>query len=52
MSPEYRADLELLRDFKKKRKYTHALLKHPDTQGRRFDRTVMSIRCKIFFHIF
>ena len=52
MSPEYRADLELLRDFKKKRKFTRALLRHPDTQGRRFDRTVMSIRCKIFFHIF
>ena len=52
MSPAYRADLELLRDFKKKRKYTRALLRHPDTQGRRFDRTVMSIRCKIYFHIF
>jgi len=52
MPPEYRADLELLRDFKKKRTYTRALLRHPDTQGRRFNRTVMSIRCKIFFHIF
>ena len=52
MSAEYRADLELLRDFKKKRKFTRQLLRHPDTQGRRFDRTVMSIRCKIFFHIF
>ena len=52
MSPEARADLELLRDFKKSRKATAALLRHPDTQGRRFDRTVMSIRCKIFFHIF
>lgn len=52
MTPAYRADLELLRDFKKKRKFTRQLLRHPDTQGRRFDRTVMSIRCKIFFHIF
>jgi rhamnosyltransferase len=52
MPEEYRADLELLRDFKKKRKFTRQLLRHPDTQGRRFDRTVMSIRCKIFFHIF
>lgn len=52
MPRQYREDLELLRDFKKKRKYTRALLRHPDTQGRRFDRTVMSIRCKIFFHIF
>lgn len=52
MPPTYRADLELLRDFKKSRKLTRSLLQHPDTQGRRFDRTVMSIRCKIFFHIF
>lgn len=52
MTPESKEDLELLRDFKKSRKLTGKLLKHPDTQGKRFDRTVMSIRCKIFFHIF
>ena len=52
MTPEYRADLELLRDFKKQRKFTRALLRHPDTQGRLTDRTALSIRCKIFFHIF
>lgn len=50
--PEYKADILLLRDFKKSWKNTHLLLKHPDTQGRMLDRTVMSIRCKIFFHIF
>ena len=52
MTPEYREDLELLRNFKKSRKLTGQLLKHPDTQGKRFDRTVISIRCKIFCHIF
>jgi len=52
MPPEYKADMELLRDFKKKRKLTRRLLRHPDTQGKTFDRTVLSIRCKIFFHIF
>jgi len=50
--PEYKDDLLLLQDFKESRKNTHRLLKHPDTQGRALDRTVMSIRCKIFFHIF
>lgn len=49
---QYREDILLLRDFKKSRSNTHRLLKHPDTQGRALDRTVMSIRCKIFFHIF
>lgn len=48
----YRQDILLLRDFKKSRSNTRRLLKHPDTQGRALDRTVMSIRCKIFFHIF
>lgn len=50
--PEYKDDLELLRDFKKNRKLTRKLLKHPDTQGPALNRTVLSIRCKIFFHIF
>lgn len=50
--PEYKGDLELLRDFKKSRKLTRKLLKHPDTQGPALNRTVLSIRCKIFFHIF
>lgn len=50
--PAYRDDILLLRDFKKSRKLTHQLLKHPDTQGKSLSRTVMSIRSKIFFHIF
>lgn len=49
---EYRKDLELLRDFKKSMRGTYRLLRHPDSQGRLSDRTVMSIRCKILFHIF
>ena len=49
---EYRADIELLRDFKKSWRGTWKLLRHPDSQGRLLDRTVMSIRCKILFHIF
>lgn len=49
---EYRKDLELLRDFKKSMRGTCRLLRHPDSQGRLLDRTVLSIRCKILFHIF
>lgn len=49
---EYRSDMELLRDFKKSWSGTVKLLQHPDSQGRLLDRTVMSIRCKILFHIF
>jgi len=50
--PEYLADMELLRDFKRNWRNTRALLKHPDTQGRLNDRTVLSIRSKIFFRLF
>ena len=51
-SPAYYRDLCLLRDFKKSGKDTRALLRHPDTQGKRFGRTTMSIRCKIRLHLF
>lgn len=50
--PQFLADLILLRDFKKSRKNTRLLLHHPDTRGPLTDRTVLSIRCKIFFHLF
>lgn len=50
--PEFLQDLILLRDFKKSRKNTRLLLRHPDTQGPLTDRTVLSIRCKIFFRLF
>ena len=50
--PEYLKDITLLRDFKKSRSATRMLLRHPDTQGSLTDRTVLSIRCKIFFHLF
>ena len=49
---EYVQDLELLRDFKKSWKNTIQLLKHPDSKNSLFDRTTLSIRCKILFHIF
>lgn len=49
---EYRADAELLRDFKKSWGKTVALLRHPDSQGRLLDRTALSIRCKILFRLF
>lgn len=45
-------DLKLLRDFKNSWRATIQLLKHPDTQGNPFDRTVMSIRSKILLHVF
>ncbi len=50
--PEFLEDIRLLRDFKKSRKNTRKLLRHPDTQGSLKDRTVLSIRSKIFFHLF
>lgn len=50
--PQYREDLALLRDFKKSFGKTLKLLAHPDTKGSLTDRTVLSIRCKILFHIF
>lgn len=49
---EYTKDLELLRDFKNSFGETLELLRHPDTKGNPFDRTVMSIRSKILFHVF
>ena len=49
---QYRDDIRLLRDFKKSRKETMKLLRHPDTQGPLLDRTVLSIRSKIFFRLF
>lgn len=52
MHPEFLKDITLLRDFKKSRSATRMLLRHPDTQGPLTDRTVLSIRCKIFFHLF
>lgn len=52
LHPEYLEDLLLLRDFKKSRTKTRQLLRHPDTQGPLTDRTVLSIRCKIFFRLF
>lgn len=45
-------DLELLRDFKKNYANTFRLLHHPDSKDKITDRTTMSIRCKILFHIF
>lgn len=50
--PEYKDDILLLRDFKKSRALTNALLRHRDTQGSLKDRTVLSIRSKIFFRLF
>ena len=49
---EYLPDLILLRDFKNSRRNTHKLLRHKDTHDKAFDRTTMSIRSKIFFHVF
>lgn len=49
---KYKEDILLLRDFKKSRKATAKLLRHPDTQGPLLDRTVLSIRSKIFFRLF
>lgn len=48
---QYKADLELLRDFKKSYKKTFELLAHPDTKDE-WNRTTLSIRCKILFHVF
>lgn len=52
LHPQYREDVLLLRDFKKSFANTLRLLKHPDSKGSLLDRTVLSIRCKILFHIF
>lgn len=48
----YIEDILLLRDFKKKLYYTRKLLRHKDTKDKPFDRTTLSIRSKIFFHLF
>lgn len=50
--PEYKRDIELVRDFKNSWGDTMQLLKHPDTKGNLLDRTVMSIRSKILLHVF
>ena len=49
---KYKDDLILLRDYKKSRSATRRLLRHKDTKNKAFDRTTMSIRSKIFFHLF
>ena len=47
----YQKDIELLRDYKKNYKKTIQLLKHPDSHDIPWDRTTLSIRCKILFHL-
>lgn len=49
---EYISDLTLLRDYKKNWTKTILLLCHPDSHGIFLDRTTLSIRFKIFFHVF
>ena len=49
---KYVEDLELLRDYKKSCGNTFRLLRHRDSKSIWWDRTTMSIRCKILFHIF
>ena len=48
----YQKDVELLRDYKKSFKKMIQLLKHPDSHDKPWDRTTLSIRCKILFHLF
>lgn len=48
----FQKDVELLRDYKKNYKKTIQLLKHPDSHDIPWDRTTLSIRCKILFHLF
>lgn len=47
----YKNDIMELRDFKKSYLNTFQLLSNPDTKDG-FNRTALSIRCKILFHIF
>lgn len=47
----YREDIMQLRDFKKSYINTFKLLSNPDAKDG-FNRTALSIRCKILFHIF
>lgn len=49
---EWKDDLHLLREYKSTFQKTLQLLKHPDSHGVFMDRTTLSIRCKILFHIF
>jgi len=51
MDERCKEDLILLRDFKKSYKNTFLLLMHNDTNDA-FGRTMLSIRCKILFHVF
>lgn len=49
---EFEPDIELLAIYKTSLHFTFQLLRHSDTRGKLFDRTVMSIRSKILFHLF
>ena len=48
----FQKDVELLRDYKRNYRKTFQLLKHPDSHDIPWDRTTLSIRCKILFHLF
>lgn len=48
----FQKDVELLRDYKRNYKKTVQLLRHPDSHDIPWDRTTLSIRCKILFHLF
>ena len=48
----YQKDVELIRDYKRNYKKTIQLLKHSDSHDKPWDRTTLSIRCKILFHLF
>lgn len=52
VNSDYSDDIKLLRDYKKSRLKTHKLLRHKDSKDKAFDRTTLSIRSKIFFHLF
>ena len=45
-------DIKLLSDYKKSFAKTIKLLRHKDSKDKFFDRTTLSIRSKIFFHLF
>lgn len=49
---EFKEELLLLQNYKKNYKNTFLLLRHPDSNDLFGDRTTMSIRCKILFHLF
>lgn len=48
----YKQDIELLRDYKKSYFNTIKLLHHKDSHDALFDRTTLSVRGKILFHVF